>query len=110
MHLTRANIYLGREWLYNLGPSLSCIYQENSLEFIHEDRRVRLQGESQVPMAPLISSVELRQAAAADVIEQVYVVTPLHSFLFADESLNKSSDLSNVFVVEADNVFESKQK
>ena len=26
MYLARANIYLGREWLYNLGPSLSCSY------------------------------------------------------------------------------------
>ena len=71
---------------------------------------MRLQGESHILTTPLISSVELRRAAAADDIEQVYIVTPLHSFLSVDESLNKSSDLSNVFVVEADNVFESKQK
>ena len=71
---------------------------------------MRLQGESHVPMTPLISSVELRRAAAADDIEQVYIVTPLHSFLSADESLNKSSDLSNVSVVETDKGFENKQK
>ena len=27
MHLARADIYIGREWLYNLGPSLSRSYQ-----------------------------------------------------------------------------------
>ena len=42
MHLARADIYLGREWLYNLGPSLSRSYQDNSLEFTHEGQRVRL--------------------------------------------------------------------
>ena len=112
MHLAQADIYLGREWLYNLGPSLSCSYQDNSLEFTHEGRRVRLQGESHVPTAPLISSVELRQAAAADEIEQVYVVTPIHSFLSVDESDKNSSCLNNVSVDETVNekVFESKQK
>ena len=68
-----------------------------------------MQGESHFPTTPLISSMELRRATVADDIEQVYIVTPLHSFLSADESLNKSSDLSNVSVVEAHNVFESKQ-
>ena len=70
---------------------------------------MRLQGESHVPTTPLISLVELHRVAVADDIEQVYIVTPLHSFLSAIESLNKSSDLSNVSIVEADNVFESKQ-
>ena len=38
MHLARADIYLGREWLYNLGPTLSRSYQDNSLEFTHEGK------------------------------------------------------------------------
>ena len=42
MHLARADIiHPGTKWLYNLGPSLSHS-QDNSLEFIHEGRRVRL--------------------------------------------------------------------
>lgn len=80
MHLARADICLG-----NLDPSLDCSYQDNNLEFIHEGKRVRLQGESHVLMAPLISLVELYRAAVADSIEHVYVVTLIHSFLFADE-------------------------
>lgn len=49
---------------------------------------MRLQGESHVPMASLISSVELRQAAVAvDQIEQIYVVIPIQSFLSVDESV-----------------------
>ena len=56
--------------------------------------------------------MELRRAAAADQIEQVYVVTPIHSFLSVDESQNNSSCLNDVSVVETVNekVFESKQK
>ena len=42
MHLDRAHMYLGREWLYNLGSSLSRSYQDNSLKFSHEGRQVSL--------------------------------------------------------------------
>ena len=59
MHLARANVYLGREWLYNLGPTLSCSYQDNSLEFLHEGRQIMLQEESQVLVVLLILLLEL---------------------------------------------------
>ena len=42
MHLARADVYLGREWLFHLGLSLRCSYQDNSLEFTHKGRKVRL--------------------------------------------------------------------
>ena len=100
MHLARADVYLGREWLFHLGPSMRRSYQDNSLEFIHEGRQARLQGESQVPTVPLISSVELCQAITSDELVQVYVVTPIHSFLFVVESEINSSFLNDVFVVE----------
>ena len=45
MHLARVDIYLGREWLYNLDPTLHRSYQDNSLEFINEGRVMRLQGD-----------------------------------------------------------------
>ena len=61
---------------------------------------MRLQGESQVPTAPLISSMELRRAAVAYKLDRVYVVTPVHSFLSIVESENNSSSLNDVFVVE----------
>ena len=93
MHLARADIYLGREWLYNLGPTLHRSYQDNSLEFMHEGRVVRLQGEPAVLTAPLISSIELCQAINDDNIQQVYVCTLLHQFISADEvnEMNKVS-------------------
>ena len=56
--------------------------------------------------------MELCQETAANQKEQVYVVMPIHSFLSVDESLNNSSCLNNVSVVEFGNesVFENKQK
>ena len=113
MHLARANIYLGKESLYNLGLSLNHNNQDNSLEFSHEDRQVKVQGESHIMTAALISSVELGRAIRVDDIEHVYIVTHIHSFLFAVESVNYSSALNHVFIVEMVNesVFESnKQK
>ena len=47
---------------------------------------MRLHGESHVLAAPLISSLELRRAAEADQIDQVYIVKTLHSFLSVDEN------------------------
>lgn len=61
---------------------------------------MRLQGERYVPTTLLISSMELRRAVAANQIVQVYIVTPIHSFLSVDESVNNSSCLNNVSVVE----------
>ena len=100
MHSARTDVYLDQEWLFHLGPSLRCSYQDNSLEFTHEGKKVRLQGESQVPTTPLISSVELCRATIVDDLDQVYVVTPIHSFLSAGESENNSNCLNDVFVVE----------
>ena len=42
MHLARVDVHLGREWLYNLGPTLSHSYKVNDLKFMHEGKRVRL--------------------------------------------------------------------
>ena len=59
-------------------------------------------------MAPLISLMELHQVVAIYNIEQVYIVTHLHSFLFAFESFKYLSDLNNVSIDETinENVFE----
>ena len=51
-------------------------------------------------MVPLILSVELHRVVAVDDIEQVYIVTPIHSFLSTIESINYSSGLNNVSIVE----------
>ena len=54
-------------------------------------------------MAPLVLSMELCQAIAADDIEQVYVITPIHSFLSVVESEINSSYLNDVSIVETQN-------
>ena len=108
MHLARAYIYLGREWLYNMGPTLCHSYQDNSLEFMHDGRLERLQGEPSILAAPLIfSSIELCQVYDDDDIEQVYVVTPLHTFVSSDEIcvfynifVDETICLNNVFADE----------
>ena len=33
MNMTRADIILGREWLYGLGSTLSCSYAHNTISF-----------------------------------------------------------------------------
>ena len=33
MHLARADVYLGREWLFSLGPNLVRSYLHNTLQF-----------------------------------------------------------------------------
>ena len=70
---------------------------------------MRLQGESHISTVLVISLVELHQVIVVDNIEQVYVVTPIHSFLFTIESFDYSSCLNNVFVVKMvnENIFES---
>ena len=45
MHITRVDVILGQEWLYNLGPSLPRSYIDNSLEFEANGLKMRLQGE-----------------------------------------------------------------
>lgn len=54
IHLARADFYLGREWLYNLGLALHCSYQDNGLEFMHEGRVVRIYRLIWVLATPLI--------------------------------------------------------
>ena len=74
---------------------------------MHEGKQVRLQGESQVPTALLISSLELGQATKANQVDQGYIVTPLHSFLSIDES---KVELSNVIIYQLAEVFESNKR
>ena len=58
MHMTRADIVLGREWLHSLGSSLQRSYQSNTLAFEDNGVHVLLLGERDVP--PLNSMFWLR--------------------------------------------------
>lgn len=59
MHMTRADVVLGHEWLHGLGSSLSCSYQNNTLAFADNGVHVLLLGEKEVPPSPLIHSAEV---------------------------------------------------
>ena len=82
MHLARAYIYLGREWLYSLGSIMYHGYQDKCPKLMYEGRLVRLQVELTILATPCISSIEIFRAYEKKKIEQVYVVRPLHTFVF----------------------------
>ena len=52
MHMTRANVVLGHEWLHSLGSSLTRSYQHNTLAFEDNGVHVLLLGEWDVPAIP----------------------------------------------------------
>ena len=54
MNMTRADVVLGRNWLFGLGSSLSRSYQHNTLAFKDNGVHVLLIGERDVPPSPLI--------------------------------------------------------
>ena len=56
MHMSRADVVLGREWLHALGPSLKRSYEHNTLAFEVNGTHVLLMGERNVPPSPLICS------------------------------------------------------
>ena len=72
MHLTRADVIVGREWLFHLGATLKRSYLDNSFEFEHNGKTIRLQGEHDVPTAPLICSLELQKAVYNNKVEKVF--------------------------------------
>ena len=59
MHMTRADIVLGREWLHSLGSSLQRSFQSNTLTFEDNFVHILLLGERDVPPSLLICNTEL---------------------------------------------------
>ncbi|MCO5583428.1 hypothetical protein L7F22_037339 [Adiantum nelumboides] len=54
MHMDRADVVLGREWLHSLGLSLKRSYVHNMASFDVDGIHVLLLGEKNVPPSPLI--------------------------------------------------------
>ena len=59
MHMTRADVVLGREWLHGLGPSLKCSHQHNTLTFDAHGALILLMGEQDILASPMICNANL---------------------------------------------------
>ena len=103
MHMTRADVVLGREWLHGLGSSLIRSYQHNTLAFTDKGVHVLLMGESEVPASPLLCNAELSYLLNSKQIEGLhfcYFMSP--SFLHVksecgdNEIVSQSSLSTNV--------------
>ena len=57
MHMTRADLVLGCEWLHGLGPLLKHRYQHNTLTFDAHGVHILLMGEQDVLASPMICNV-----------------------------------------------------
>ena len=77
MHMTRADVVLGREWLYGLGTTLNRSYVSNTIAFEDNGVHVLLLGEKEVPSSPLVCSAEIDVLANNNEINQIYFVYSL---------------------------------
>ena len=73
MHITRADIILGREWLFSLGPTLSRSYIDNTLEFEANGKHICLHGEHDVPASPMICAIEVDHLVHTNAIENIFL-------------------------------------
>lgn len=85
MNMERADLVLGREWLWGLGPSLKRSYQQNSLEIEKEGKVYVIQGEHNVENSPLICSLELQKLVNQEACDVFMVwcepIVHMHSLL-----------------------------
>ena len=73
MNMTRADVVLGREWLYGLGTTLSRSYAHNTISFRDSaGAHVLLIGEREVPASPLVCSAELQSLLTNNEIEEIF--------------------------------------
>ena len=91
MHMDRADVVLGREWLHNLGPSLKQSYEHNSFMFDDNGIHVLLLGEKNVPPSPLICTAKISKLS--NEIEQVFLCYSLCHML--SNSFEVNSHLAN---------------
>ena len=95
MHMTRADVVLGREWLYGLGETLKRNYMSNTITFEHNGVHVLLLGEKEIPSSPLVCAAELDVMANNNEINKVFFVYSL-SLLHKGEECNDVDDLNDV--------------
>ena len=100
MNMTRADVVLGRNWLFGLGSSLSRSYQHNTLAFEDNGVHVLLIGERDVPPSPLICTAEVQVLAKRNEIEEAYFCYVLSPFLSTSESTSFENDcvVDNMFM------------
>ena len=103
MHMTRADVVLGREWLHSLGSSLTRSYQHNTLAFEGNGVHVSTMGEIKVPATPLICNTELSYLIQRNEIEDLrfcYFMSPSFSHVenvsCDDDTVGQSSLSDNV--------------
>ena len=74
MNMTRADVILGREWLYGLGSTLSRSYAHNTISFRDSaGAHILLIGEREVPASPLVCSAELQSLLLNNEIEEFFL-------------------------------------
>jgi len=94
MNMTRADVVLGREWLYNFGETLSLSYHLKSFELEANGKKIHLQGECDMSPSPLIFSNELTDLVNIDQIKDLFscylmpYVESLREDFFGDEQIN----------------------
>ena len=69
--MSPADVILGREWLHGLGSLLQRSYEHNTIMFTANGKHVLLIGERDVPLSPLICTVELSFLEHSSQIEEV---------------------------------------
>ena len=78
---------MGREWLFHLGVTLKRSYLDNSFEFEHNGKTIRLQGEHDVPTASLICSLDLQKAFYNDEVDKVFCCSLYLEDLFVSHAV-----------------------
>ena len=95
MHITCADIILGREWLFSLRPTLSRSYIDNTLEFEANGKHICLHGEHDVPSSSMICAIEVDHLVHTNAIENIFLCYLCPHLSFADnvESFDKDCDV-----------------
>ena len=93
MHMTRADLVLGREWLHGLDPLLKCSYQHNIPTFDSHGAHVLLMGEQDVLTSPMICNAELHAIININEINSLNLCYLMPLFL---DSTVYVSEVSNV--------------
>ena len=88
MHMSRADVVLGREWLHGLGSSLTRSYQHNTLAFEDNGVHVLLLGEKEVLQSPLICNAEVTFLSKNNAIESLYLCYFSSPCLLTNELMN----------------------
>ena len=97
MNMTRADVVLGKEWLYSLGMTLSRSYTHNTISFTDSiDAHVLMIRERDVPQSPLVCTVKLQSMVFGNEIEELFFCYFLPTMSHVSQCcLNSNSILEN---------------